>query len=442
MFTRWTANALFGRLGAPVQSATVTGGALHVNEANGVLVLTEGDVILALSSSQLTASEVMSAYKSTAAHNDTRARVQALRSQLGSFGAVFAFVLYDAAMGRVCAARTANSDPLSYGFAADGTLVAASGLTAADFFPEGGDAALELTSLPSGRFIFGHRYVKPIEFTQFWSTARTNRASVPARKAVETNENETCGISSSPAQQKYVNQSTPRRWGATGSFADNTSQWRHGAGETTKAPISSTFASTRTTSRFSDHKTMDVAPLPLSTSKSAYVPPAMRKAAAEAAAKAAAAAAAAEKAIAEEEEVRSVSPRTALRNADSQVAAAITLSENVASGLGSALASAFFKAAPPGAFTGTATKPRLSLEIPNAGQVQLGLFTAPARTARTVGSLRSRTMGSSEWEGALKTARASVDRATVRRSMESCARVSLDARRGSMEVNSRRGGAC
>ena len=41
---------------------------------------------------------------------------------------------------------------------------------------------VDFSILPSGRFIYGRQYVKPMEFTEFWSTARANRPAVPAKQ--------------------------------------------------------------------------------------------------------------------------------------------------------------------------------------------------------------------------------------------------------------------
>merc|ERR1719424_2566790 len=176
-------------------------------------------------------------------------------------------------MGRVLAARTKNSAPLSYGFTADGTLVACAGLTA----------------LPSGRFIFGHRYVKPIEFTQFWSTAQGNRAAAPARKARRSVD--TVPENSVPAH----------KWGTTNSEGDGNADWHV-------------------------HPT-------LHHTKSAYVPPALRRAR-EAAEKDAAEKAAAEKAASEKAaEVRPVSPRTQKVEMDAQIAKAVAFQDRMVADL-------------------------------------------------------------------------------------------------------------
>ena len=153
----------------------VDGGALHVISDDGLQTRSTADgLILALASTTVSVDDVLASYNKAAQSgdaNDTRSRVNALRKALGELhteNGSFAVIAFDAKMGRVLAARTKNSAPLSYGFTADGTLVACAGLTAQAM---GLDASLDLTALPSGRFIFGHRYVKPIEFTQFWSTA-------------------------------------------------------------------------------------------------------------------------------------------------------------------------------------------------------------------------------------------------------------------------------
>ena len=216
----------------------VDGGALHVISDDGLQTRSTADgLILALASTTVSVDDVLASYNKAAQSgdaNDTRSRVNALRKALGELhteNGSFAVIAFDAKMGRVLAARTKNSAPLSYGFTADGTLVACAGLTAQAM---GLDASLDLTPLPSGRFIFGHRYVKPIEFTQFWSTAQGNRAAAPARKARRSVD--TVPETSVPAH----------KWGTTNSEGDGNADWHV-------------------------HPT-------LHHTKSAYVPPALRRA--------------------------------------------------------------------------------------------------------------------------------------------------------------------
>jgi len=40
---------------------------------------------------------------------------------------------------------------------------------------------ITLTHLPVGRFVYGHAYLQPYEFTSFWSSAQSNRAGMPER---------------------------------------------------------------------------------------------------------------------------------------------------------------------------------------------------------------------------------------------------------------------
>ena len=43
--------------------------------------------------------------------------------------------------------------------------------------------AIPITHLPSGRFVCGHKYLQPFEFTRrFWSSSSNNRSGVPERR--------------------------------------------------------------------------------------------------------------------------------------------------------------------------------------------------------------------------------------------------------------------
>ena len=241
--------------------------------------------------------EATSHQQTVADSNASRRRVCALKKALGDLHAedgAFAVVAFDVAAGRVLAARTANAAPLHYGFTQDGALVASGGLTAARLFPDAGDAALRLTPLPSGRFVFGHRFVKPIEFTRFWDTAASNRAAAPARDACPDAYEQIGTVFRAAAGADAAAEGARRRWAATGSVGDGESRWNATArGPALKA-----------------------------ASAGAYVPPALRKAREAAAA----AAAAVER--------------------DAQVAKALAAQEAVVSSLGDALAAAVAARAP------------------------------------------------------------------------------------------------
>ena len=343
----FAAKSLLARAGAPERQCSVPGGALHVlsDPSAAVQVFRRDDLVLALRADGVTLEQFVAAYDATAgsANGDTRARVNAIRDALGdvhtSSGA-FAAVAYDAAVGRVLAARTAGSTPLTYGFTADGALVACAGLREENLFPDA-PGAIALTPLPSGRFVFGHRYVKPIEFTSFWATAASNRAAAPARHARQEEaprRRVSAIVEESDLADVVDSPESPSRWGTTGGRADGCASWKSAEESTGKA------------------------------SAGAYVPPAMR-----------AARAAAEKAAAEKAEAEKAVLAAQKAEADAQVAKALQAQERVVSSLESALA--------------TAVR-RTSVD----GGLRPNKFKAASR-------LRSATMDSGGWDRALATMR-------------------------------------
>ena len=343
----FAAKSLLARAGAPERQCSVPGGALHVlsDPSAAVQVFRRDDLVLALRADGVTLEQFVAAYDATAgsANGDTRARVNAIRDALGdvhtSSGA-FAAVAYDATVGRVLAARTAGSTPLAYGFTADGALVACAGLREENLFPDA-PGAIALTPLPSGRFVFGHRYVKPIEFTSFWATAASNRAAAPARHARQEEaprRRVSAIVEESDLADVVDSPESPSRWGTTGGRADGCASWKSAEESTGKA------------------------------SAGAYVPPAMR-----------AARAAAEKAAAEKAEAEKAVLAAQKAEADAQVAKALQAQERVVSSLESALA--------------TAVR-RTSVD----GGLRPNKFKAASR-------LRSATMDSGGWDRALATMR-------------------------------------
>lgn len=404
---RFAANALLALAPPPQRTCSAQGGALHVvsDPLTTLQVIERDDLILACVSERVSAAALLARYDATD-DGDTRRRVNALRDALGDLhdsDGAFAVVLFDAAAGRVMAARTANSLPLSYGFTADGVLVACAGLTAERLMP---GAGMDLTPLPSGRFVFGHRYVKPIEFTKFWSTASANRSAAPARKARRSVDGFAAParrvstvVEESDLEAAAANEDaapTASRWGRTGSVGDDAREW------TSPAPSVGELATT--------------AP----PREGAYVPPARRaalaaakkaeeeakakaKAEEEAKVKAAAAAAAAEAASG------AVSPRTKARKseADAQVARALEAEEMVVSSLENALAAA------------------VSGEVRRRQSID-----AHARPTRRplASSLRSTTLDGSSWSLALAAQRRSAETRVARSSLDCGRRQSLESR--------------
>lgn len=124
------------------------------------------------------ASTILSALESACAGKTGKALMEAVSAALRETSAArraFAVVALDNETGRGLAARNGRSDVVMYGFNKDGALVLTLG---GDFSSESG-----LEELKPGRFVFGHGYVKPMEFGEFWTSARSSRAGSPAKSA-------------------------------------------------------------------------------------------------------------------------------------------------------------------------------------------------------------------------------------------------------------------
>ena len=307
---RFVANALIASTKlAPTRVATTRGGALVVlAESRGLQIVERDGLVLAMVSSTLTATDLLAAYDATDAPTvSTGARVNAVREALGELHVArgaFAVVAYDADAGRVLAARTANAAEISYGFAADGSLVVASGISSDALGVA--QPGLEMTRLPSGRFVLGHRYVKPIEFTSFWASARANRSGANARAAPASADFREIDAPTAKAPRAGTTDRVgsllaPR--GGENAPSDAAASWMRRSGSAARLD----------------------ALVEAKTSAGAYMPPALRRVAAEkeAAKAAAAAAAAAAEAPKTPSYNGAVSPRTAAKNIDAQVAAAI-----------------------------------------------------------------------------------------------------------------------
>jgi len=108
-------------------------------------------------------------------------RVEAMRAATAAMAEAsptrgFAVCAYDGANARGFAARHKRSMAVRYGYDARGALVLTLG---GDF----ADAALGLEELKPGRFVYGHGYVKPMEYGSFWASARSTFAGSPAKSA-------------------------------------------------------------------------------------------------------------------------------------------------------------------------------------------------------------------------------------------------------------------
>jgi len=105
-------------------------------------------------------------------------RVEAARETLkdlvGEFKN-FAVIAFDGVAKRGLAARNGDAPTVLYGHDDTGALALVLGKKSLPGF--------DVAELKSGRFIFGHGYVKPMEFGSFWATAQSSRAASPAKSA-------------------------------------------------------------------------------------------------------------------------------------------------------------------------------------------------------------------------------------------------------------------
>ena len=159
-------------------------GGLAATRPSRVQLLTKDRVSIALDSPTLAAEAVVDAFASRRdAHmDDPRARADALRHFLESIhraGHVFTLALFDES-ARAFAAWTPRSAPLSFGHADDGTVVVVAARPGAKTLV-GRRGAVELAHLPAGRFVYGHSYLKPFEFTSLWASAKANRSGSAPR---------------------------------------------------------------------------------------------------------------------------------------------------------------------------------------------------------------------------------------------------------------------
>jgi hypothetical protein len=105
-------------------------------------------------------------------------RVEAARETLKDLVSEFknfAVITFDGVTKRGLAARSGDAPTVLYGHDETGALALVLGKKSLPGF--------DVAELKSGRFIFGHGYVKPMEFGSFWATARSSRAASPAKSA-------------------------------------------------------------------------------------------------------------------------------------------------------------------------------------------------------------------------------------------------------------------
>lgn len=213
-----------------VVASDARGGFAARAPSRGVQLFTKDRVSIALYSQHdsLLASDLIDQFRE---HRNTyasepRARANALRAwlkRLHDEKHVFSLALFDDS-GRAFAAWTPRSAPLSFGHAEDGSaVVVAAAPHKRTLVGEHGDKHVNLAHLPAGRFVYGHGYLKPFEFTQLWASAETNRAGVSTMRTAEFN--------SSPEKPPVddhslsVEEKKKWRWEHTGSRAEQADRW-------------------------------------------------------------------------------------------------------------------------------------------------------------------------------------------------------------------------
>ena len=203
----------------------------------GVELLTKDRVSLSLFSRDgaLSAEALVDAFvRIRDAHRDEpRARANALRAWLKSMHdvkRVFSLALFDGS-GRVFAAWTPRSAPLSFGHARDGSAVVVAARVGARTLvgPNVLHTGLTLAHLPAGRFVYGHGYLKPFEFTDMWASAEANRAGVgAARTPSAAGASPQLSPTTPPADDHAplsMDEKKKWRWERTGSRAEQASSW-------------------------------------------------------------------------------------------------------------------------------------------------------------------------------------------------------------------------
>jgi hypothetical protein len=199
--------------------------------SRGVQLLTKHNVSAALYSQHdsLLASDLIDQFigHRDSSSNDPRARANALRAwlkRLHDDKHVFSLALFDDS-GRAFAAWTPHSAPLSFGHADDGSaVVIAAAPHKRTLVGAGCGGQINLTHLPAGRFVYGHGYLKPFEFTSLWSTAEGNRGgALRVMRTVDTR----ASPDAPPVDDHRLSAEEKKkwRWDVTGSVAEQAKRW-------------------------------------------------------------------------------------------------------------------------------------------------------------------------------------------------------------------------
>lgn len=146
------------------------------NDDAEILVAAHGSWILAAHGCDpaVVAERLARACASETSSRRVEAARETLKDLVGEFKN-FAVIAFDGVTRRGLAARNGDAPTVLYGHDNTGALALVLGKKSLPGF--------DVAELKSGRFIFGHGYVKPMEFGSFWATARSSRAASPAKSA-------------------------------------------------------------------------------------------------------------------------------------------------------------------------------------------------------------------------------------------------------------------
>jgi len=201
-------------------------GGMGAVKPSRVQLLTKSRVSVALFSHTLLAEEIVDRFIAARdAHlDDPKARAKALKDMLAELHAadhVFSFAVFDDS-ARAFAAWTPRGAPLSFGHREDGSVVVVANQPRSRTLV-GTHHGVKLAHLPAGRFIYGHSFLKPFEFTSMWASAEANRGGAAAQTAPAS---PTLGAIDNLDKPKLSPvESRDWRWAKTGSRAEVEDRW-------------------------------------------------------------------------------------------------------------------------------------------------------------------------------------------------------------------------
>ena len=217
-------------------------GGMSSRNPSRVQLFTKNGLCVILFSHTLVAENVADLFVKCRSIHDPRARAAALKEMLSNFHAAehtFSLAAFDDT-ARAFVAWTPRSAPISFGHHADGSVVVVGSLPRSQtLVGRQMDGDVDLVHLPAGRFLYGHGYLKPYEFTSMWSTATGNRSGTRAQVATTSPEKRLTGsplVENLDKPKLSPTESLKWRWAKTGSRAEVANSWRKVTPTPTPAP--------------------------------------------------------------------------------------------------------------------------------------------------------------------------------------------------------------